>query len=119
MATRMTTLLYGNKPEADVEPGNRVDTVNGGPHAAPPPMRPHERALAEHAQARPLAMRGLVLGLAAASAVLAGLTIALIPFAWSRSITPGAQVALVVLGLFLFAGGLSFVVSSPTQTTTR
>jgi hypothetical protein len=42
MATRMTTVLYGDEPETDVAPGNRVDgpstSSQGVP--APPPMRP-------------------------------------------------------------------------------
>ena len=42
MATRMTTLLYGDKPESDIEPGNRVDSdgATGPSIPAPPPMRP-------------------------------------------------------------------------------
>ena len=65
----------------------------------------------------PFALRGLVFGLAAAAAVLAGITIAIVAFAWSPSIAPGAQVALVVLGRLLVAGGLAFVVSNPTDAT--
>src|SRR4051812_28847388 len=106
MATRMTTLLYGDKPEADVEPGNRVDTANIGPMiVSPPPMRPQ--------LGRPFALRGIVLGLTAASAVLAGVTLATVGLVWSRSITPGAQVALVVIGVLLTSGGIAYAMSAP------
>jgi hypothetical protein len=111
MATRMTTLLYGDKPEADVEPGNRVDTTDSEPPASPPPMRPMR---VSPAQPHPFAMRGLFLGLAAAASVLVGLTVALIAVVWSRSITPAAQVTLVVLGLALVAGGTAYVAGSTT-----
>lgn len=121
MATRMTTLLYGDKPEADVEPGNRVDTEDDVAQQSPPPMRPAEETSAAarpaHATAQPFALRGLVLGLVAAAAVLAGIAIELTVFVWARSIAPGAQVALVVIGVFLFAGGAAFVVSNPTDAT--
>lgn len=44
MATRMTTVLYGDTPETDVEPGNRVDfesaSASGPSVPEPPPMRP-------------------------------------------------------------------------------
>jgi hypothetical protein len=116
MATRMTTLLYGDKPEADVEPGNRVDTVNGRPAAAPPPMRP---AHTTQPHGRPFALRGVVLGLAAGSVVLVGLTIAMIALAWAGSITPGAQVALIVLGVMLAAAGIAYVASARPEHATR
>lgn len=117
MATRMTTLLYGDKPEADIEPGNRVDTANGGPQPSTLPMTSGEvgSTVAPHLYARPFALRGLVFGLAAAAAVLAGITIAIVAFVWAPSIAPGARVALVVLGVFSFAGGIAFVVSNPTD----
>ena len=117
MATRMMTLLYGDKPEADVEPGNRVDLTNGGPHASPPPMRtmtvsePHGSPQRSH-----LPLGGLVLGLAAAASVVAGIASTLVALVWSRSIAPGAQVALFVVGVFLLAGGVAYVVSNPTKT---
>jgi len=119
MATRMTTLLYGDRPEADVEPGNRVDAEGDVAHPSTPPMRPAEERLAavRDTHSRPFALRGLVLGLAATAAVLAGVTVELTAFVWAPSIGPAAQVALVVIGVFLIAGGIAFVVSNPTDTT--
>ena len=116
----MTTLLYGDKPEADVEAGNRVDLTNGGPQTSPPPMTPThgEPATLQRTAVRgPFALRGLVLGLAAAATVLAGIAATLVAFVWSRSMAPGAQVALFVIGVFLLSGGIAYVVSNPTQAT--
>jgi hypothetical protein len=38
----MTTVLYGDEPETDIAPGNRVDvqSTSGERVPAPPPMRP-------------------------------------------------------------------------------
>lgn len=38
----MTTVLYGDEPETDIAPGNRVDvqSTSGQGVPAPPPMRP-------------------------------------------------------------------------------
>jgi len=38
MATRMTTLLYGEKPGCDVAPGNRADTADAAVPAPAPPF---------------------------------------------------------------------------------
>jgi hypothetical protein len=102
MATRMMTLLYGDKPEVDVEPGNRVDTADD---SAPPTILSMEEQAPWASQ-----LGGLVRGLLAAVAVLSGVTLTLIAFVWSRSITPGAQVTLVVLGVVMIAGGTAYVV---------
>jgi hypothetical protein len=111
MATRMMTLLYGDKPEADVEPGNRVDTADDLPPASLPPMA--QQAHAPHGHH--FALRGVVLGLAAAAAVLIGVTIALVALVWARSLTPAAQVTLVVLGLLLIVAGAAYVVGNTTH----
>jgi hypothetical protein len=80
----MTTVLYGDEPETDVAPGNRVDGQSTSSHRVPalPPMRPNyptptptpwvERERAERAGATPTP-RGLrvALGVAAASLVAA------------------------------------------------
>jgi hypothetical protein len=112
MATRMMTLLYGDKPEADVEPGNRVDTADDQPPASLPPIAPEAHAPHGHH----FALRGLVLGLAAAAAVLVGVTIALVALVWAHALTPAVQVTLVVLGLLLIAAGTAYVVGKPTHT---
>ena len=81
MATRMTTVLYGDEPETDVAPGNRVDveTASGQGVPAPPPMRPFTptptptpwvRREAVEATTAPRGLR-VALGVAAASAVAA------------------------------------------------
>jgi hypothetical protein len=76
MATRMTTLLYGEKPEIDVEPGNRVDSEDGPSVPAPPPMRPPYPMPSPWVRREAIAAsapRGLraILGVAAASLVAA------------------------------------------------
>jgi predicted phage tail protein len=71
------------------------------------------------AQKAHFALRDLVLGLVAVSAVLAGITAALVALVWSPSIAPGAQVALFVVGVFMFSGGIAYVISNPTKTTSR
>jgi len=74
----MMTLLYGDKPEVDVEPGNRVDTESDRPPVSLPPM--------EYApEPRVFALHDLGLGLVAAAAVLAGLTIAVVALVWWQS----------------------------------
>jgi hypothetical protein len=107
----MTTLLYGETPGADVQPGNRVDTTSGRMSAvAPPTLTPG----AVHPFVRPpFALPGIVAGLAAAAGVLVGLTIAAIALVWSASITPGVQVTLIVLGLCMLAAGLAYIISAP------
>ena len=77
MATRMTTLFYGDKPGIDVEPGNRVDseTPSGPNIPAPPPMRPTYPTPSPWVRREHIAepARGLrtLLGVAAASLVAA------------------------------------------------
>jgi hypothetical protein len=78
MATRMTTLLYGDRPGIDVEPGNRVDSESpSGPSIpSPPPMRPTYPTPSPWVRREQIAEpppRGLrtVLGVAAASLVAA------------------------------------------------
>jgi hypothetical protein len=118
MATRMATVLYGEKPNADVEAGNRVDTFAA---AGPAP----ERALAPEVSATPTvpspppvspmsppALRGLVLGLAAAGAVFAGLSLAGIALAWSNAMTSSAQLALLLVGGALVAAGVAYIASA-------
>jgi predicted phage tail protein len=117
----MMTLLYGEKPGADVEPGNRVDLTNGGAQS-PPPMTPPRAASESPHRAQHeahFALRDIVFGLVAVSAVLAGITAALVALVWSPSIAPGAQVALFVVGVFMFSGGIAYVISNPTKTTSR
>jgi hypothetical protein len=76
----MTTVLYGDIPESDVEPGNRVDVESASSPSvpAPPPMRPtyptptptpwvRREPVAEPPPSR----LGAVLGVAAASLVAA------------------------------------------------
>lgn len=74
MATRMMTPLYGDTPEADVEPGSRVDAEDR-PHVTLPPLRSMRPS-------RPRPHRGprrrLVRGLSTAASVLLGLTIAVV-----------------------------------------
>lgn len=111
MATRMMTLLYGDKPEADVEPGNRVDTVDERPPMSPLSMEGLAPSTSD-AHAHFSGLDGLVRGLAAAVAVLSGVTITLIALVWSSSITPGAQVTAVVLGVVMIAGGTAYLVES-------
>lgn len=112
MATRMMTLLYGDKPEADVEPGNRVDTVDDRPPTSSLILSMEEQPpWASHAHR--FALAGLVGGLLAAVAILSGVTVTLIAFVWSRSLTPGAQVALIVLGVVMIAGGAAYVAGRP------
>ncbi len=84
MATRMMTLLYGDKPGADVEPGNRVDTVDDLPAAAPPPLwlMEDEPSQPSVALERSSALGGLVRGLAVAAGVLAIVTFAIAVFVW-------------------------------------
>jgi hypothetical protein len=83
MATRMTTVLYGDEPETDIAPGNRVDleSSSGESVPAPPPMRPKYPTpmpspwvRREAVRATP-APRGLrtALGVAAASILAAAL----------------------------------------------
>jgi hypothetical protein len=82
MATRMTSLLYGDRPEADVEPGNRVDTALDWPAAASPPTWTTSEMPESDEHHEVYALRGLVLGLAAAAAVLAAVTIVVVALMW-------------------------------------
>ncbi|MDB5220103.1 MAG: hypothetical protein JWO86_8030 [Myxococcaceae bacterium] len=77
----MTTVLYGDEPETDIAPGNRVDveSSSGESVPAPPPMRPKYPTPSpwvrrEAVRATP-APRGLrtALGVAAASILAAAL----------------------------------------------
>jgi hypothetical protein len=131
MATRMTTLLYGEKPGTDVEVGSRVDV---GPSSASsgivpkvPPMRPDyatpepmpwvERRSGEPRQ--PFALRGMMLGMIAAAGVFAGLALFSIALVWGYAMTPLAQLALMVIGGYLIAGGVAYVVAGNPETTYR
>jgi hypothetical protein len=85
MATRMTTVLYGDEPGTDVAPGNRVDVQSAsGPDApAPPPMRPiyptptpTPWVLESHREL--VGPRGLRVALGVAAASLAAACVALI-----------------------------------------
>jgi hypothetical protein len=112
----MTTLLYGDKPGCDVEPGNRVDSSTDvcAVDAAPPPssVRPtYPTPMPWHAR-RPLALRAMVIGLAAVAAVLAGLSMFSIALVWSYAMTQLAQVALMVAGGYLIAAGIAYVASA-------
>lgn len=133
MATRMATLLYGEKPNTDVEAGNRADTADTvAQPAAPyppspsfvspssragvastvpdlPPMRPMYPTPSPWGQ--PFALRGIVLGLVAAAVVFAGLSIFGIALAWSQAMTTFAHVGLMVLGGYLIGVGLAYIVS--------
>jgi hypothetical protein len=76
----MTTVLYGDTPESDVEPGNRVDVECASSPNVPalPPMRPKYPTPTptpwvrrEPLSERPPPGLGAVLGVAAASLVAA------------------------------------------------
>lgn len=83
----MTTVLYGDEPETDVAPGNRVDVQSTSGQAAPtpPPMRPIyptptpwvERVQRE-AAFRATSPRGLRVALGVAAASLAAACVAFI-----------------------------------------
>jgi hypothetical protein len=130
----MATVLYGDKPHADVEAGNRVDTAEAAPpgadadaSASQAPLAP-EAALSPDATATPTvpspppvgpmsptvapaALRGLVLGLAAAAAVFAGLSLGGIALAWSRAMAPVTQLTLMLVGGALVAAGVAYIVA--------
>lgn len=127
----MATLLYGETPNTDVEAGNRADTidmvapappaplaapaplVSGVPSTVPalPPMRPNYPTPSPWVRREPLALRGLVLGLVAAAVLFSGLTIFGVALAWSYSMTTFARFALMVLGGYLIALGVAYIVS--------
>lgn len=158
MATRMTTLLYGERPGADVAPGNRADAEDdpgaSGTHprllptievraveveaaaepTAPAPLRAAElEAAAEPAVPAPLptyprpdpwleapgplsapsALPAMMLGLATAAAIFAGLAIWGVAFAWSQSLSRLGQLGLMALGGYLIAVGIAYLLPRP------
>jgi hypothetical protein len=158
----MATLLYGGRPNADVEAGNRADTVDmipvpppqtfalspsfvprepppptsaaapsgvaptapepppsPGPAPTLPPMRPIYPTPSPWGPRapHPHAFRSLVLGLLAAAALFGGLTLFGIALAWSHAMTRFAHVALMVIGGYLVAAGVAYVVSRNPETT--
>lgn len=131
MATRMTTLLYGEKPGTDVEVGSRVDvgpaSASSGIVPKVPPMRPNyatpepspwlERRSV--AQRQPFALRGLMLGIVAAAGVFAGLALFSVALVWGYAMTQFARLALMMLGGYLIAGGVAYVVAGNPETTRR
>jgi hypothetical protein len=110
----MTTLLYGDKPGTDVEPGNRVDSSTDVNAAPPPPssVRPTYPTPSPWVRRQPLAFRAIMIGLAAVAAVLAGLSMFSIALVWSYAMTQLAQVALMVIGGYLIAAGIAYVASA-------
>jgi len=128
MATRMTTLLYGEKPCSDVEAGNRADLADAGPSPQPdvgvvaavdvsnlPPMRP--KAPTPQPWIRPpFALRALMLGVAAAAAVFAGLALFGVAIAWSYAMTLFVQLTLMILGGLFVAAGVAYVASAHPET---
>lgn len=140
MATRMATLLYGEKPNADIQAGNRADTVDDIPAAAPlpppalppssgfvspsanaalpttvplvPPVGPNSPSPSPWVRREPFALRGMVRGLAAAGVLFAGLTLFAIALAWASSLTTVARVSLMVLGGYLISLGVAWVITT-------
>ena len=118
----MTTLLYGELPEADVAPGNRADAEESGAHprllptielraitveaVEPPPLPPQEQpdpAPNPWGEPRLLALPAMMMGLAAAAAGMGGLAMWGIALAWSQSLTTLTQLGLSVVGGYLVA----------------
>lgn len=145
MATRMATLLYGDKPGCDVEAGNRADAADLAlPAPAPPfplspsflpPTPPRVRTQPLAAAATPMRppyptpnpepwlghrvaslLPAVMLGVVAAAAVFAGLAVFGVALAWSSAMTLLAQVVLMVIGGYLISVGVAYVVSARAQT---
>ncbi|MDB4937618.1 MAG: hypothetical protein JWP87_4590 [Labilithrix sp.] len=114
----MTTLLYGDKPGSDVEPGNRVDSSTDPSDSPPPPssVRPTYPTPTPWHHRQPLAFRAIMIGLAAVAAVLVGLSMFSIALVWSNAMTQLAQVALMVAGGYLIAAGIAYVASAKPET---
>jgi hypothetical protein len=111
MATRMTTLLYGEKLTAETA-GKSVlakDPDESGAH----PRAPTVEVRAAVQPARPVALPTLMVGLAIVAIVFAGLALWSIAIAWSESMAPPAKIGLMVLGGYLLAIGITFLVSAP------
>ena len=116
MATRMMTLLYGETPGSDVEPGNRVDSASSGIVSKVPPLRPIDPTptpWARPRRARPLALRGMMIGMAAVAAVFAGLALFSVALVWGVAMSQLAQISLMVIGGYLLAAGAAYVAASP------
>jgi hypothetical protein len=99
MATRMTTLL-----DETEEVGN----------ASMPPMRPiypTPNPWLQHEARKPIALDSMMFGVAAAAAVLAGLATFAIAMVWAHSMSAGVRLTLMVIGGYLIAAGLAYVVS--------
>ncbi len=129
MATRRTTLLYGEKPAADIHARTQADDDATADTLVTPPVRllPTIELRAAHVpetlpqprpmypttspwrQPRSLALITLALGVAAAGAVFAGLAILAISMAWSHQITLLAQLGLMALGGYLVSAGVAYV----------
>jgi hypothetical protein len=144
MATRMTTLLYGEAPEADVAPGNRADAADepgasgahprllptvelravaatGDPTLPPPPPTqpvpsPWTMPPVALPSAPPVALPSLVLGLVTVAAIFGGLAIWAGAFAWAGSMTRVGQLGLTALGGYLIAAGIAVLLSPPSPT---
>jgi hypothetical protein len=129
MATRMTTLLYGEKPEADIAPGNRadaeIDPGDSGTHprllptvelkAAEPVTRPTPTSPepSPWVAAKPVAFPSLELGLAAVAAIFGGLAMLASTLAWPM--TSLARIGLAGLGGYCIAIGIAIIMSVPSQ----
>lgn len=136
----MTTLLYGEKPGADVAPGNRADAEDdpgaSGTHprllptveicavvveraAEPtvPPPSPSSPPSPTYPPPEPWRERrsplpSMILGLVTVAAVFAGLAIWGVAFAWSQSLSRLAQLGLMAAGGYLVAIGIAYMLSA-------
>ena len=125
----MTTLLYGEQPEADVAPGNRADAENdpgaSGTHprllptvelraaepvAHPAPTYPEPSSWLAP---KPVALPSLMLGLAAIAAVFGGL--ALLAVMLAGSMAPFARIGLGALAGYFLAMGIAIILSVQPQ----
>lgn len=114
MATRMTTLHYGERPGSDVEAGNRADLADAPP--SPPsyftvaPVRP--KTPAHRHVSEPPSLRALMRGVVAAAVVFAGLALFGVALAWSYAMTLFLQLTLMVLGALFVTAGVAYVASA-------
>jgi hypothetical protein len=99
MATRMTTLLDDEDPGLGSIASDRAESAS-------------RRAAPRVVPMRPFALRGLMLGMAAAAAVFAGLALCSAAAVWGSAMTPFARICLMVVGGYLLAGGVAYVAAA-------
>lgn len=98
-----------------VVPRSAPAGADNEPSVPAPPMGPIYPAPSPWA--KPPELRSLLLGLLAAGLLFAGLSLVGVAFAWSSTMTTLAQVALIIVGGYLIALGVAYVVSRDSSAT--